>query len=151
MQLHKKKAVRIMKPSKNFEKVLKGKERHLILEVGNYNTKMIEVEAVAGKVVVNKGFIIATPEGTIEDDVIVKSEELIKGLKEKIAEEKITSRQVTVSLSSKDIITRELAVPKMSNRDLASFIKVNSRDIFPVNLEDYTLAYVSMNKEEKSK
>ena len=114
-----------MKSSKKFEEAIKGKEKYLILEIGNYNTKMIEVEPLAAKIAVNKGFIVATPEGTIDDDVVVNSKELIDILKEKIQEEKITSRQVTISLSSKDIITRELAVPKMSTKDMISFIKVN--------------------------
>ena len=140
-----------MKSSKKFEEAIKGKEKYLILEIGNYNTKMIEVEPLAAKIAVNKGFIVATPEGTIDDDVVVNSKELIDILKEKIQEEKITSRQVTISLSSKDIITRELAVPKMSTKDMISFIKVNSKDLFPVNLDDYTLGYVSMSREEKSK
>ena len=140
-----------MKSSKKFEEAIKGKEKYLILEIGNYNTKMIEVEPLAAKIAVNKGFIVATPEGTIDDDVVVNSKELIDILKEKIQEEKITRRQVTISLSSKDIITRELAVPKMSTKDMISFIKVNSKDLFPVNLDDYTLGYVSMSREEKSK
>lgn len=140
-----------MKPLKDFKKSVKGKEKYLVLEVGNYNTKMIEVEPLPGKIAVNKGFIVATPEGTIDDDVIVNSDELINTLKEKIQEEKISTRHVTISLSSKDIVTRELSVPKMNNRDMISFIKVNSKDLFPVNLEDYTLGYVSMSKEDKKK
>ena len=121
-----KKVVRIMRPSKDFEKANKGKEKYLILEVGNYNTKMIEVSSFPGKMIVHKGFIIATPEGTLEDNVVVKPDELINQLAEKIKEEKITSRNVTLSLSSGDIITREMAVPKMSKRDTLSFIKINS-------------------------
>lgn len=128
-----------MKPSKKLDKAIKGKEKYLVLEIGNYNTKMIEVEPLPGKIAVNKGFIVATPEGTIVDDVVVSSDELIRLLKEKIQEEKITSRFVTISLSSKDIVTRELSVPKMNNRDMISFIKVNAKDLFPVNLEEYTL------------
>ena len=145
------KVVRVMKPSKDFKKVASRKEKYLVLEVGNYNTKLIEVEPQVGKILVNKGFIIATPEGTIQEDIIVKSDELILQLSEKIKEEKITSRQVTISLSSGDIITREMAIPKMSRRDTLSFIKVNAKDLFPVDLEDYTLGYVSMGLEENSK
>lgn len=140
-----------MKPSKDFKKVGSRKEKYLVLEVGNYNTKLIEVEPQVGRILVDKGFIIATPEGTIEDDVIVRPDELVKQLAEKIKEEKITSRQVTISLSSGDIITREMAIPKMSRRDTLSFIKVNAKDLFPVDLEDYTLGYVSMGLEENSK
>lgn len=140
-----------MKPSKDFEKANRGREKYLILEVGNYNTKMIEVSSLPGKMIVHKGFIIATPEGTLENDVVVKSDELVTQLAEKIKEEKITSRNVTISLSSGDIITREMAVPKMNKKDTLSFIKINSKDLFPVDLEDYTLGYVSMGKEDNSK
>jgi Tfp pilus assembly PilM family ATPase len=140
-----------MKPSKDFEKALKGKEKYLILEVGNYNTKMIEVFSFPGKMVVNKGFIIATPEGTLEDDVVVKSDELIRQLSEKMKEEKITARNVTISLSSGDIITREMAIPKMNRRDTLSFIRINAKELFPVDLEDYTLGYVSMGNTDNSK
>lgn len=140
-----------MNPSKDFEKANKGKEKYLILEVGNYNTKMIEVTPTYGKMIVHKGFIIATPEGTLEDNVIVKGDELVSLISEKIKEEKITSRSVTISLSSGDIITREMAVPKMRKKDTLSFIKINSKDLFPVDLEEYTLGYVSMGGENNSK
>ena len=140
-----------MKPLRAFENANKGKEKYLILEVGNYNTKLIEVTSLSGKMIVHKGFIIATPEGTLKDDVVVKSDELITGLSEKMKEEKITSRHLTISLSSGDIITREMTIPKMNRRDTVSFIKINSKDLFPVNLEDYTLGYVSMGNEADSK
>lgn len=140
-----------MRPSKDLEKANKGREKYLILEVGNYNTKMIEVSSFPGKMVVHKGFIIATPEGTLEDDIVVKTDELVSMLTEKMKEEKITARNVTISLSSGDIITREMAVPKMNRRDTLSFIKINSRDLFPVDLDEYTLGYVSMGGEDNSK
>lgn len=140
-----------MKLSKDFEKGNKTKEKYLVLEVGNYNTKMIEVSSLPGKMIVHKGFIIATPEGTIEEDVVVKSDELIKQLSEKMKEEKITARNVTISLSSGDIITREMAIPKMNRRDTLNFIKINSKDLFPVDLDDYTLGYVSMGNDNNSK
>lgn len=140
-----------MRPSKNFEKANAGKEKYLILEVGNYNTKMIEVTATPGKMIVHKGFIIATPDGTLEDDIVVKQDDLVSQLAEKIKEEKITSRNVTISLSSGDIITREMPVPKMKKKDTLSFIRINSKELFPVDLDDYTLGYVSMGGEDNSK
>ncbi len=140
-----------MNSLKKFEKINGGKEKYLVLEVGNYNTKLIEVVPTPGRLTVEKGFIIATPEGTLEENVIVKSEELVELLAEKIKEEKITSKNVTVSLSSGDIITREMAVPKMNKKDTMSFIKINSKDLFPVDLDDYTLGYVSMGGEDNSK
>lgn len=140
-----------MKSYSELDKNTKNIEKYLILEIGNYNTKMIEVEAHSSKIIVNKGFIVATPEEALDDDVVVNSKELVDVIKEKIQEDKITSRYVTISLSSKDIITRELSVPKMNSRDMISFIKVNSKELFPVDLDDYTLGYVSMSKEEKNK
>lgn len=140
-----------MKSSKkDLDKVLKGKERHLILEVGNYNTKMIEVVPEERKINVEKGFIFATPVGTIEDDVIVSYDELIEELMARMKEEKITSKFLTVSLSSMDIITRELNAPEMTKKDIVSFVKNNAPDIFPVDLFDYTLAYTSIEAKRGS-
>ena len=139
-----------MGPSKNSEKA-KAKDKYLILEIGNYNTKMIEVTSLPGRMIVHKGFIIATPEGTLEEDVVVKTDEIIQQLSEKIKEEKITSRNVTLSLSSGDIITREMPIPKMNKRDTLSFIKINAKELFPVDLDEYTLGYVSMSGGDNSK
>jgi len=129
---------------KDLDKMIKGKERHLILEVGNYNTKMIEVVPEARKINIEKGFIFATPTGTIEDDVLVNYDELVEELMARMKEEKITTKQLTVSLSSMDIITREMSVPMMSKKDVINFIKNNAPDIFPVDLSDYTLAYTTI-------
>ncbi|MBP3285230.1 MAG: pilus assembly protein PilM [Clostridia bacterium] len=135
-----------MKSSKSeIDRMFKGKERHLMLEVGNYNTKMIEVVPEARKINIEKGFIFATPPGTLEDDVIVNYDELVNELMARMKEEKITTRQLTVSLSSMDIITREMNVPAMSKKDVISFIKNNSADIFPVDLSEYTLAYTAID------
>lgn len=136
--------------NRDIDKMFKGKERHLILEVGNYNTKMIEVVPEVRKINIEKGFIFATPAGTIDDDIIVSYEELVDELMSRMKEEKITSRQLTVSLSSMDIITREMNVPIMSKKDITSFIKNNSADIFPVDLFDYTLAYTIVDTKKGS-
>jgi len=134
-------STKVKSSKKDIDRMFNGKERHLMLEVGNYNTKMIEVVPEMRRINIEKGFIFATPSGTIDNDVIVNYDELVEELMKRMKEEKITTRQLTVSLSSMDIITREMNVPALSKKDTLNFITNNSADLFPVDLSEYTLAY----------
>jgi type IV pilus assembly protein PilM len=122
------------------ERFLKGADKKIILEIGNHNIKLIEIQK-AEKIEVSKGFIISTPENAIEEDRIIDISSLAKVIKGKIKEEKIFTRELTVSVASKEIITREISLPYMRKDDLNNVIKMNSEDLFPVKLENYSLGY----------
>lgn len=122
------------------ERFIKGTDKKIVLEIGSYNIKLVEIQK-AEKIEISKGFIIPTPENSVEEDRITDISNLAKEIKKKIKEEKIYTRELTISVASKEIITREISLPYMKKNDLNNVIKMNSEDIFPVKLENYSLGY----------
>ena len=62
-------------------------------------------------------------------------------LAQAIKQAKIKTKEFVASISSKEIITREMNVPPMQPKDLKSFVIINSNSIFPVKLSNYVLGY----------
>lgn len=133
------------------DKILNGAEKQLVLEVGNHATKMVEYVVKKNVIQVVNGFVINTPINVIENDRIVEINVLTNALRQAINQAKIRTKEFTVSIVSKDIIIREMDIPKMQDKDLRSFVQINSRDIFPVNLSNYILGYSMIEKGEKNR
>lgn len=125
---------------KDVERFIKGVDKKLYLEIGNANIKLIE--ASKDEVIeVHKGFFIPTPEGAIEKDRIRDIRALVLAIDKKIKEERIYTRDLVISISSKEIITREMQVPQMKKENLENVVRIQANDTFPVKLDGYFLGY----------
>lgn len=130
--------------------IVNGSEKYLMLDVGNHTIKMLEYIFHNNQIHVLKGFIVPTPQKTIEDDRIIDVASISKAVFDKIKENKITTRNLVVSISSSEVITREMLIPKIKPEEMNKFIESNSADIFPVKLSTYSLGY-SIIEEYKDK
>lgn len=133
------------------DKILNGVEKQLVLEVGNHATKMVEYVVKKNVIQVVNGFVINTPINVIENDRIVEINVLANTLQQSMAQTKIRTKEFIVSIVSKNIIIREMDIPKMQDKDLRSFVQINSKDIFPVNLSNYILGYSIIEKGAKNR
>ena len=61
-------------------------------------------------------------------------------------EEKIKTKDFVISIASKEIIIREMNAPNMKEKDLKSYVEINSKDIFPVKLSNCILGYNIIEK-----
>ena len=65
----------------------------------------------------------------------------VQGLKQFIADSNFTGRFISVALPEQFIFMRVIAVPKMSDKDLASSIKFEAEQYIPLPLKDVTFSY----------
>lgn len=126
---------------KMLDKVINGDEKQLVLEIGNHATKLVEYVVKKDTIEVTNGFVINTPINSVENDRISDSTALSNVLAQSIKQAKIKTKEFVASISSKEIITREMNVPPMQPKDLKSFVIINSNSIFPVKLSNYVLGY----------
>ena len=142
---------KLSKYGKGMDKLFNGEERQLVLEVGPQFINMVEYVVKPNSIEVLDGFVINTPNGSIKKDRLVDLDALYKVINQSITRTNIKSKEFMVSITSREIITREMFTQKMTGQDLMKYVRFNSDDIFPVDLNEYVLGYNVNEKGEKSK
>lgn len=140
-----------LKVVKSVDKIINGSEKQLVLEVGSHTTKIVEYVVNSKNIEVTGGAVLNTPANSIKNDRLIDIDTLSRVLSEALVQEKIKTKEFVVSIVSKEIITREMDVPQMREKELKSFVQINSDDIFPVKLSDYVLAYNIIEKGAKNR
>lgn len=135
-----------LKIAKKVDKFVNGVEKQLVIEVGSHTTKVIEYIVKDKEIEVTAGALFNTPINAIENDRIIDINVFANILEQTLKEEKIRTKEFVVSIASKEIIIREMNVPTMKEKDLKNFVQINSKDIFPVKLHNYVLAYHIIEK-----
>lgn len=135
-----------LKVAKKVDRFVNGVEKQLVIEVGSHTTKVIEYMVKDKEIEVTAGALFNTPINSIENDRIIDINIFANVLEQTIKEEKIKTKEFVVSIASKEIIIREMNAPTMKDKDLKNFVQINSKDIFPVKLHNYVLAYHIIEK-----
>ncbi|MFB0920585.1 MAG: pilus assembly protein PilM, partial [Oscillospiraceae bacterium] len=87
-------------------------------------------------------FVFPTPEGCVSDGVISDPTLLANELRMQLASHGIShTKNAVFSLTSSKIAAREVKLPPMKKKLIASAIHTNSVDYFPIDLKSYHIAY----------
>lgn len=148
LEIYTEKAIKLIK---TVDRIVNGADKELVLEVGNHTTKLVEYKLQKETIEVQKGTILNTPLNVIENGRIINHDRLVSILKQALIQERIKTKDFIVSIISKEIIIRQMECPQMRENELKTFVQLNSRDIFPVNLANYVLGYNIIEKGEKNR
>ena len=87
-------------------------------------------------------FVFPTPEGCVLDGVISNPTLLANELRMQLASHGISrTKNAVFSLTSSKIAAREVKLPPMKKKLIASAINTNAVDYFPIDLKSYHIAY----------
>lgn len=111
----------------------------LSIEVGNSLTKVVETDYKVKQPKVYKYFTIPTPEGVFEDGYINECEEFAGQLKAALSENKIKTKQAVCTVASSKIANREVILPMIKPGQVASAVKANASEYFPIDLSQYEI------------
>lgn len=135
-----------LKVVKKVDRFINGVEKQLVIEVGSHTTKVVEYVVKDKEIEVTGGALLNTPINSTQEDRLIDINALANVLEQALKEEKIKTKEFVASIVSKEIIIREMNAPNMKERELQSFVQINSKDIFPVKLSNYVLAYHIIEK-----
>lgn len=113
----------------------------LAVEVRASLIRVTEVDYKVKNPKVYKKFTIPTPEGAVQDDVIVLSDVLLNAVKDALNTHHIRTKQMVFALNSTKIASREITIPFVKESRVSDIIKSNASDFFPVDLEQYELGH----------
>lgn len=121
------------------------------VEIGASRTRICEVDFKVKNPKVYHTISIKTPEGVVSDGEIHVSEELISGMKNALAANKIHTKQIVFSMNSAKIASREIVIPFVKENKVGDLIRANASDYFPVDLEQYEVGHTILGVMENEK
>jgi type IV pilus assembly protein PilM len=107
---------------------------------GRYNKKNIIVE---------KCFTIPVPARLYEDGVIKDMEKFTNTLQQGLLKKKVSRGEVYGVINSSNIIIREIRIPKVEEKQVASILKYQMDEYLPVDPEGYVVQHILLDVVEE--
>lgn len=136
------KAIKIMKDMKT---ILASRARKsgsiLSLDIGSMLIKGVVGKEVKQGIEIEKAFLFNTPVGTVSDGHILDVASLGEEIQNQLETRKITTKQIIFSISSTEVVTRELILPSVKKKEIRQLIFFEVDKLLPIQLEQYILDY----------
>lgn len=113
----------------------------LSIEIGQQVTKVVVIDFLKKNPHVYNAFSFDTPEGVMEDGYVKDKDRMAQLLREQMKDNGVKEKEVVFSIASSKIASREVTVPYVPEKNLDNLINATAQDYFPVNMDEYTLAY----------
>lgn len=113
----------------------------LSIEIGQQVTKAVVIDFLKKNPHVYNAFSFDTPEGVMEDGYVKDKDRMARLLREQMKDNGVKEKEVVFSIASSKIASREVTVPYVPEKNLDNLINATAQDYFPVNMDEYTLAY----------
>jgi len=122
----------------------------LSIVIGTECTKVCEVNYKRNYknkgIRVYKSISFPTPEGSIEDGYIRDKDAFGEELRGRLKAAKIKSDKVIFSVASSKIANREVMIPPVSEKKVMDIIKTGASEYFPIDLKEYILSFLVLEK-----
>jgi type IV pilus assembly protein PilM len=128
------------------------------MTLGLFNNKKVisidfcsnEVRVVEGRynkknIIVDQCFSIEVPEGLYEDGIINDMEQFTDILHKGLSKNNISRGDVYAVINSSSIIIREIVIPKVDEKQVASILNYQLDEYLPVDTEGYVVQYLPLN------
>lgn len=124
----------------------------LSIVIGTEITKVCEVSYnryLNQTIRVYNSITFATPENTIEDGYIRDSYRFGEELKVQLIAANIKTKKVIFSITSSKVANREILIPPVRESKIMDIIRMGATEYFPIDIKDYILSYVILEKQEE--
>lgn len=118
----------------------------LSLDIGATLIKGVLGKEAKHGVKVEKAFLFNTPVGSVSDGHILDLASLGAEIHAQLETRKISTKQVIFSITSTEVVTRELLLPSVKSRDIRQMIVFEVSKLLPIQLEQYILDYSVLEK-----
>lgn len=117
--------------------------RILTITVGKENIKISEVEKTSQtNVRVYNAATIPTPDDSVDEDGAITDLDVVSNaISAAISSNGMSSLEVIFSIQSAKIISKEIMTPVLKDAKLKEFIKTNSAEYFPVNIDEFLISH----------
>lgn len=118
----------------------------LSIDIGTYETKVVEGKKTNEGLDINKSFSFLTPEGAYEDGYILENELLHYVFKKEFNKNKLSSNTAYITIKSNSLIKKEIELPSVSHNEIKGILKYETKEYLPIEIKDFIIQYKIINK-----
>ncbi len=124
------------------------KNKVISIDLGTYETKVIEGKVTNKGIVIDKYFSFLTTEGIYKNGYIIDSERLENLLEKELHKHKITANDTYLTIKSSAIFTRKITLPNVGEKEIDGILKYKMDEYLPIDIENYVVQYRDMGNFE---
>jgi type IV pilus assembly protein PilM len=122
-----------------------SKKTTISMEFCSHEVRVVEGRFNKKNILVDKCFAIPVSEGLYEDGIIKDVEKFLHILLEGLAKNKVSGGEVYGVINSSNIIIREIRIPKVDEKQIASIINYQLDEYLPVEPEGYVVQFIPLD------
>ncbi len=115
------------------------------IDLGSNTIKIVQAKA-GKKLSITNSYLLHTPQGAIIDGEIKDMLMVVSAIKTFMNEHHIKAKEVSFSLQSPNVNTRELKLPAFSKSEVMPALEFELSQIFPGIVQSHTLTYQQISK-----
>src|SRR5699024_2812034 len=120
------------------------------IDLGSYETKVVEGRIKNKEVEINKYFSFLTPEKAYENGYIINKELLSYSLEEGLSKNEIRTKNAYMNIKSSSVFTREITLPNVSKEEIDEILKYKVEEYLPIETQEYIVQYRIVEKIEEN-
>lgn len=124
----------------------------LSIELSNTTIRIVQMDYKTTNPRVYYHVVCNTPENSINDGYLINPDAVANAIRTALVSNRIKgTKNVIFTISSTKIVTREQQLPQMKAAQLDSMIQTNLSDYFPIDLDNYQVAYTVLGTIDEGK
>lgn len=116
----------------------------LSVEIGYSLIKIIETDFKAKNPKIYRCVNLQTPSGVLNDGELNVTGDLVAIINDALMARRMKTKQVVFTITSSKIASREVILPNVKENKVATVVRANVSDYFPVDISRYEIAYTSL-------
>ena len=117
------------------------KRNILSIEIGSLNIKIVLGREAKGSLMVDRALTLRTPKESYFDGQIRDMDSIKNIIKIALEENNIKAKNVIFTLESSKVLTREITLPSVSEKEVIPMIEYEIEENFPIDLQNYIVQY----------
>ncbi len=111
------------------------------LDIGSSTIKLVQLKESKKGLSLEKFGIKALPPELIVDGTVMDAGSIVDVLKELLAEQKIKTKEVAISISGHSVIVKKITLPMMGEEELEESIKWEAEQYIPFDINDVNIDF----------
>ena len=121
----------------------------LSFDISDKKIQVVKGELAGGKIKIAGAMTIDIPEGVIINGFVQELSKLVAIVSERLRENRFTDKEAVVTLSSSQVVFRELKTPKAKGNSLYSMIKSQIHNEMGIS-DEYNITYTIVGEEKEN-
>lgn len=120
------------------------------IEITDFNTKVCEISYNKKTPNIHQTLMFDNPERTVEDAFIIDKSRYGSELRTQLKNAGIRSKDVVFVLTSNKIISREVTIPDMKDKNIQDYIEGEKESYFPMDISAHKLSYCILDRNNET-